>query len=50
MDPRKGPWVLIWTSQPMSLSDARKLEIKIKRQGRGSGFYSITGLPNPSAS
>ena len=41
----RGPWILLWTSEAMSLSDARKLENKLKRQGRGSGFYSITGLP-----
>ncbi len=46
----KGPWVVAWTSQTMSLSDARKLENKLKRQGRGSGFYSITGLPHQSGS
>jgi putative endonuclease len=41
----KGPWKLMWISEMMSLSDARKLENKLKRQGRGSGFYTITGLP-----
>jgi putative endonuclease len=41
----RGPWVLLWTSEAMSLSDARKLENTLKRQGRGSGFYTITGLP-----
>ena len=46
----KGPWHLIWTSEAMSLSDARKLENKLKRQGRGSGFYSIIGLSRPTCS
>ena len=46
----RGPWSLIWTSAAMSLSDARKLENKLKRQGRGSGFYSITGIPRRSGS
>jgi len=41
------PWRIVWTSEAMSLSDARKLENKLKRQGRGSGFYTITGLPKP---
>jgi len=41
----RGPWTLIWTSEAMSLSDARKLENKLKRQKGGSGFYAITGLP-----
>jgi putative endonuclease len=40
----KGPWSLVWTSKALSLSNARKLENQLKRQGRGSGFYSITGL------
>ena len=44
----KGPWSLQWTSEAMSLSDARKLENRLKRQGRGSGFYTITGLPRPA--
>jgi predicted GIY-YIG superfamily endonuclease len=43
----KGPWSLVWTSKAMSLSDARRFENKLKRQGRGSGFYTITGLPRP---
>lgn len=46
----RGPWNLIWTSEAMSLSEARKLENKLKRQGRGSGFYTITGLPRPISS
>ncbi len=46
----KGPWGLAWTSQVMSLSDARKLVNNLKRQGRGSGFYSITGLARPPGS
>jgi hypothetical protein len=39
-----------WTSQFLCLSEARKLENKLKRQGRGSGFYSITGIPRGSKS
>lgn len=46
----KGPWQLIWQSSFMTLSEARKLENKLKRQGRGSGFYTITGLPRPTRS
>ena len=41
----KGPWHLVWESELLPLSAARKLENRLKRQGRGSGFYSITGLP-----
>jgi putative endonuclease len=40
----KGPWQLVWQSEMLSLSDARKLENRLKRQRRGKGFYSITGL------
>lgn len=28
----------------MSLCNARKLENKLKRQGRGKGFYAMTGI------
>src|SRR6266542_2283712 len=40
----RGPWSIAWQSGMLSLSDARKLENRLKRQGRGKGFYSITGL------
>ncbi len=40
----RGPWSVAWQSGMLSLSDARKLENRLKRQGRGKGFYSITGL------
>jgi predicted GIY-YIG superfamily endonuclease len=41
---RKGPWELIWQSEPMNLSSARKLELLLKRQKGGDGFYRLTGL------
>jgi predicted GIY-YIG superfamily endonuclease len=40
----KGPWHCIWTSEALSLSKARKLENKLKRQKGGDGFFSITGV------
>jgi putative endonuclease len=40
----RGPWQLVWESEVLALGAARKLENRLKRQGRGSGFYSITGL------
>ncbi|MBX7158392.1 MAG: GIY-YIG nuclease family protein [Verrucomicrobiae bacterium] len=40
----KGPWQLIWQSATMTLSEARKLENKLKRQKTGNGFYQMTGL------
>ncbi len=46
----KGPWVLRWTSEAMSISDARKLENFLKRQKGGDGFYRATGLAHSSGS
>src|SRR6266446_5002524 len=46
----RGPWRLVWSQQCPSVGEARKLENKLKRQGRGSGFYRITGLPRSSGS
>jgi len=40
----KGPWRLVWESELLPLGAARKLENRLKRQGRGWGFYAITGL------
>ncbi len=45
----KGPWELLWTSEAMSLSNARKLENRLKRQKGGAGFYPITGLPKSTS-
>ena len=40
----RGPWVLVWTSEPLSLSAAKKLENSLKRQKGGVGFFKATGL------
>ncbi len=40
----RGPWRVVWQSQELALTEARKLENRLKRQGRGKGFYMITGL------
>ena len=40
----KGPWKLLWQSEQMNLSDARKLELLLKRQKGGDGFYRPIGL------
>jgi putative endonuclease len=45
----RGPWLLVWTSQPLSLSEARKLENFLKRQKGGRGFYNFTGLIRPGS-
>jgi predicted GIY-YIG superfamily endonuclease len=41
---KHGPWALVWESQAMGLSEARKLENLLKRQKGGEGFYRLTGL------
>ena len=46
----KGPWILVWNSHQMSLSDARKLENLLKRQKGGLGFFKLTGLKRSSGS
>src|SRR5437867_11018749 len=37
------PWTCVWKSKNLSLSDARKLEILLKRQKGGAGFYRLIG-------
>ena len=44
------PWSLVWTSESMSLSDARRLENRLKRQKGGIGFRILTGLPGVTSS
>jgi putative endonuclease len=46
----RGPWSLVWTSDRMPLSDARKLENFLKRQKGGQGFYKFTRLARSSGS
>jgi len=45
----RGPWTLIWHSDFMSLSEARKLENLLKRQKGGEGLYRMTGLSRPDS-
>ncbi len=40
----RGPWELVWQSEALTLSDARKLENLLKRQKGGAGLFRITGL------
>jgi putative endonuclease len=40
----KGPWILVWQSHDLSLPAARSLELDLKRQKGGNGFYQRTGL------
>jgi putative endonuclease len=44
----RGPWTLIWSQGCSSIGEARRLENKLKRQGRGRGFYRMMGLTPPS--
>ena len=37
----KGPWKLVWTSKPLQLGEARRLEMKMKRQKGGSGLQVL---------
>jgi len=37
----RGPWKLIWSSHLMTLSEARKLENRMKRQKGGAGLYTL---------
>ena len=47
---RRGPWNMAWTSAPMPLSDARRLEFRLKKQKGGAGFSALTGLKRSSGS
>jgi predicted GIY-YIG superfamily endonuclease len=40
----KGPWTLVWEKSGLTLSQARKLEVQLKRQKGGDGFFRMTGL------
>jgi predicted GIY-YIG superfamily endonuclease len=44
------PWHLMWQSDAMDLSAARKLENLLKRQKGGDGLYRLTGLVRHSGS
>jgi putative endonuclease len=46
----RGPWSLSWTSESVSLSEARKLENRLKRQKGGVGFGFLTGQRSASGS
>ena len=40
----KGPWKLVWQSGELSLSEARKLENRLKRQKGGHGLFHLVGV------
>jgi hypothetical protein len=44
MDSQEGTLGIDMQSEEMNLSDGRKLELLLKRQKGGDGFYRMTGL------
>jgi putative endonuclease len=46
----RGPWKLVWQSAGMTLGEARKLEIFLKKQKGGDKFYEATGLSRRTSS
>jgi len=46
----RGPWRMIWQSEDLSLSEARKLENRMKRQKGGHGLFHFTGVQRSSGS
>ncbi len=46
----KGPWKIVWENGDMTLSAARRLELELKRQKGGDGFYRLTGLAKVAGS
>ena len=46
----RGPWNLVWSHECATIGEARRLENKLKRQGRGDGFFKLTGLIRSSGS
>ena len=45
----RGPWSLRWTSSALSLTEARRLENKLKKQKGGDGLYRILGITRTSS-
>jgi len=46
----RGPWMIIWQSEKLSLSEARKLENRLKRQKGGHGLFHLMGVRRSSGS
>jgi len=45
-----GPWTIVRQSDELTLSEARKLENRLKRQKGGQGLFHLTGLRRSSGS
>src|SRR4030095_11523434 len=37
----RGPWTIVWQSDELTLSEARKLEKRLKRQKGGQGLFDL---------
>ena len=46
----RGPWTLVWQSDESSLSEARKLENRLKQQKGGHGLFHLIGVRRSSGS
>ena len=46
----RGPWSLVWISDCLALSDARRLENRLKRQKGGRGFKRLINQTDSSGS
>jgi putative endonuclease len=46
----RGPWRVVWQSDELSLSEARKLENRLKRQKGGHGLFHLLGIQRSSGS
>jgi len=46
----RGPWTLVWQSDESSLSEARRLENRLKQQKGGHGLFHLLGVRRSSGS
>ncbi len=46
----RGPWTIVWQSDELTLSGARKLESRLKRQKGGHGLFHLIGVRRSSGS
>jgi predicted GIY-YIG superfamily endonuclease len=46
----RDPWTFVWQSGELSLSEARKLENRLKRQKGSHGLFHLTGVRRSSCS
>jgi putative endonuclease len=40
----RGPWTIVWQSDELALSEARKLKNRLKRQKGGQGLFHLIGV------